>query len=84
VYTLAESLNASLDDMQAQLSGVVDHLNMGSSCDSPLDNITQILNEHLSSLEWIEQTTNEFSGKLALLKEGEGKAWKLQQRVHRQ
>lgn len=81
-YKLAERLNASLDDMQHQLSGVVDHLNMRGSGDTPLDQITLILNDHLSSLEWLEASTVEFNAKLALLEKEEAEAWKFQQRIH--
>ena len=83
-YTLAERLNKQLDDISSQLSTVVEQLNSSRkiSSDSPLDTITQILNEHLSSLEWLEKQGSDFEQKLAALNHLGQDAWKKQTRVH--
>ena len=67
-YTLAENLNASLDDMSGQLSTLIQEMNAMSSktqdSDDPLTMIVRILGEHLTSLEWVNENVNELSAKV--------------------
>jgi hypothetical protein len=73
-YGLAETLNASLDDMQYQLCSIVDHMNLGTG-ETNIDMITKILNEHLNSLEWLENKSEEFGNVVKSLKSVENDAW---------
>jgi nuclear pore complex protein Nup62 len=77
---LAEHLNTKLDDMASSLSIVINELNSArkksenssntnSALDeSPLESITQILNAHLTSLEWIERSSSKLEVKVERLK----------------
>jgi nuclear pore complex protein Nup62 len=82
-YTLAEILNTKLDDMGSQLAIVINDLNQsrkanegggnyygssGLDDSSPLESITAILNAHLASLEWIENTAVKLESKVEKLK----------------
>ena len=79
-YVLAEHLNTKLDDMASSLSIVINELNNArkkgdtntSSIfgidESPLESITQILNAHLTSLEWIERSSGKLELKVEKLK----------------
>lgn len=73
-YTLAEHLNSKLDDMTSSLSVVIEELNATRRSDtsaldeSPLQAITQILNSHLTSLEWIERSSIKLEAKVEALK----------------
>jgi hypothetical protein len=66
---LAEKLHKQLDDMSLQLSTVVEQLNSTRKVptESPLDSITQILNEHLVSLEWLEKSSHELEQRIEVL-----------------
>ena len=82
-YILAEKMNISLDDMQNQLSSVVAQLNMSNISKSngdQIDAITQILNEHLNSLEWLEKNAKEIGASLMDVEGISRHAWSSHQR----
>ncbi|KAG0937147.1 hypothetical protein G6F57_007822 [Rhizopus arrhizus] len=70
-YGLAESLNSQLDDVNRNLNIMVEEINrMGSSKQASADEddvvgqIVQILNSHLSSLQWIDTHSTELQAKI--------------------
>ena len=67
-YGLAETLNSNLDDLSSQLSGLIDEMNhltsKSDTKDDSLGMIVRILGEHLSSLEWLNDSANELDVKL--------------------
>ncbi|KAJ3368554.1 hypothetical protein HDU91_000466 [Kappamyces sp. JEL0680] len=92
-YTLAEHLNTKLDDMTSSLAVVIGDLNasrqsqsstLGSGLgeESPLDSITQVLNAHLTSLEWIERSSGKLEGKIEKIRGLEEMAHKNVERVY--
>jgi nuclear pore complex protein Nup62 len=86
-YTLAENLNASLDDMSSQLSTLIHEMNAMSSksddSDDPLNMIVRILGEHLTSLEWVNESVNAVSSKIVDLNGLAASAESDAERVHR-
>ncbi|KAJ3270752.1 hypothetical protein HDV01_007444 [Terramyces sp. JEL0728] len=80
-YTLAEHLNTKLDEMTVSLGSVISELNTSRQPkqaleDSPLSSIIQILNSHLTSLEWIEKSNQELEVKVEQLKRIQNEAEK--------
>lgn len=66
-YCLAESLDSQLKQMSEDLKEVVEHLNEANKYSDPNDPIVQIgkiLNAHMSSLQWIEQSTSTITQRL--------------------
>lgn len=74
--------------MLGQLTSIVEHMNLTSGATgtntemSTINCITKILNEHLTSLEWIDEKSVEFAKRLEILKLAEAESWKLKERVH--
>ncbi|KAF9093910.1 FG-nucleoporin nsp1 [Mortierella sp. AD031] len=68
-YSLAESLNKQLDDMSLNLTSMIEEINQtstkpeGDSSD-PVNQIVQILNSHLTSLQWIDDNTTSLQSKV--------------------
>lgn len=59
-YKLAENIDAQLKRMAQDLKDIIEHLNtFGSPADTtePLQQICKILNAHMDSLQWINQTS---------------------------
>ncbi|KAG0267032.1 FG-nucleoporin nsp1 [Mortierella polycephala] len=61
-YSLAENLNKQLDDMSQNLTSMIDEINQTApkaddESGDPVSQIVQILNAHLTSLQWIDETT---------------------------
>lgn len=70
-YSLAEGLNETLSAMESDLGEMIKVINkagttLGKTSDSedPLSQIVKILNEHLSSLQWIDTHTTEVIEKI--------------------
>jgi len=66
-YKLAEKVNSQLDQMQKTLAQLIVKINNQQAPeeqDSPVFKIIDILNQHLSSLQWIDQTTQELNTKI--------------------
>lgn len=66
-YSLAESLDTQLHQMSEDLKEVIEHLNEANKSqdtNDPIVQIGQILNAHMSSLQWIESTAGEISTKI--------------------
>jgi nuclear pore complex protein Nup62 len=87
-YHIAEMLNSKLDDMTSSLSVVIQELNTSKAQknvldDSPIASIVQILNDHLTCLEWIEQSGGELEGKLERLRSVQEEAVTVQERIHK-
>lgn len=61
VYELAETLDSQTTQMAEQLKETIDHLNelnRAQDENNPVIQISRILNAHMNSLQWLEQTTN--------------------------
>ena len=70
-YLLAETLNAKLDEMTSSLGIVIDATNSTKANrvdDSPLSSIVQVLNSHLTVLEWLERSTSELESKVETIR----------------
>lgn len=66
-YLMAESLDTQLKQMGEDLKEVIEHLNEANKDRDPNDPIVQIgkiLNAHMSSLQWIENSTSHITSKL--------------------
>lgn len=70
-YMLATDLHTHLDDISGSLSQMIESVNGLSlqsaakeSSQDPLSQITQILNTHLESLQWIDGAVREVEGKV--------------------
>lgn len=73
-YVLATELHAHLDDLSTSLTQMIDSVNTLSlsntnnlsphSGDDPMIQISQILNSHLESLQWIDGAVREVEGKV--------------------
>ncbi|KAI6047304.1 Nsp1-like C-terminal region-domain-containing protein [Pisolithus marmoratus] len=73
-YVLATELHAHLDDLSTSLTQMIDSVNTLSlsatngssprSGDDPMMQISQILNTHLESLQWIDGAVREVEGKV--------------------
>lgn len=68
-YSLAENLNKQLDDMSLNLGSMIEEINQtapmvdGASSD-PVGQIVQILNAHLTSLQWIDESTTHLQSRV--------------------
>ncbi len=85
-YTLAESLNSQLDDMSSQLSTLIQDMNVLSSQqdnDDPMNLIVRILGEHLTSLEWINQSVHHLGDKVKDLQQHAEVAQSEADRLHK-
>ncbi|KAJ3377560.1 FG-nucleoporin nsp1 [Lobulomyces angularis] len=73
-YLVAENINKQLDDMGKQLKNLIEDINLSKNenkvkgsgegmldegDDTPIDYIVKILGQHLSSLEWLDQSTTQ-------------------------
>ncbi|ORX91459.1 hypothetical protein K493DRAFT_227920 [Basidiobolus meristosporus CBS 931.73] len=72
-YNLAEGLNKQLDDMSKNLATMIDEINQSAVLsgtkeaqddEDPIAQIVQILNAHLTSLEWIDQNSSSLNAQL--------------------
>lgn len=66
-YSLAESLDTQLRQMSEDLKEVIEHLNEANKVqdtNDPIVQIGQILNAHMSSLQWIESTASDIATKM--------------------
>ena len=66
-YQMAESLDAQLQRMSDDLREIIEHLNTtNKSADdnSPVIQIGRVLNAHMDSLQWIDQTSTDVQRKL--------------------
>ncbi len=68
-YQLAETLDAQLQRMSDDLREVIEHLNTSQSSKGdddtdPVVQIGRVLNAHMDSLQWIDQTTVQVQRKL--------------------
>jgi nuclear pore complex protein Nup62 len=85
-YHIAEMLNSKLDDMTSSLSVVINELNATKQNvfeESPITNIVQILNDHLTCLEWIEKSSGELESKLEKLRGVQDEALQVQERIQK-
>lgn len=89
-YGMAESLNAQLDDVNRNLNVMVEEINkMGSSQQISTDDedvvgqIVQILNSHLSSLQWIDTHSIELQNKIKEVSKLQGEVVRNQEPLHR-
>ncbi|KAI9591776.1 Nsp1-like C-terminal region-domain-containing protein [Syncephalis fuscata] len=66
-YDMASSLNHQLDDMSRALTAVIEEVNRvggeggQATADDPLMQVVQILDAHLTSLEWVDRNASELS-----------------------
>lgn len=68
-YSLAENLNKQLDDMSLNLTSMIEEINQTSTktegeSGDPVNQIVQILDSHLASLQWIEDSTISLQSKV--------------------
>lgn len=66
-YYMAETLDSQLKQMSEDVKEVIEHLNEANKFADPNDPIIQIgkiLNAHMSSLQWIEQSTEGINNRL--------------------
>ncbi|RKF56489.1 Nucleoporin nsp1 [Golovinomyces cichoracearum] len=70
-YKLAENLTERLDDMGKNLTNMIDAINDASSTlsktgkpDDPLSSIVRVLNNHLATLQWIDENTETLKSKV--------------------
>lgn len=66
-YSMAETLDSQLKQMSEDVKEVIEHLNEANKFSDPNDPIIQIgkiLNAHMSSLQWIEQSTEGINNRL--------------------
>ncbi|KAI8842567.1 hypothetical protein BC829DRAFT_343385, partial [Chytridium lagenaria] len=74
-YSLAETLSRQVDDMGRQLSGIIDEINSAKGAhgvevggarveENPVNKIIRILDTHLTSLQWLDESTEEMGGKI--------------------
>ncbi|XP_063704216.1 nuclear pore glycoprotein p62 [Culicoides brevitarsis] len=66
-YMMAETLDSQLKQMLEDVKEVVEHLNEANKFADPNDHITKIgkiLNAHMSSLQWIDKSTEEINNRL--------------------
>jgi nuclear pore complex protein Nup62 len=68
-YQLAEDLNRQLDQMGVTLRELIKKINsnqqQSADDDNPIYQIVQILNAHLNSLQWIDQSSSALQHKIA-------------------
>jgi nuclear pore complex protein Nup62 len=67
VYELAANLDSQTKQMAEQLKETIDHLNelnRAQDENNPVIQISRILNAHMNSLQWIEQTANSTQSQL--------------------
>lgn len=66
-YLMAETLDSQLKQMSEDLKEVVEHLNEANKFSDPSDPMVQIgriLNAHMSSLQWIDNSTSMIANRL--------------------
>lgn len=70
-YHTAQLLNDHLEQMGKDLAGLIDEINKASTTinkttnqEDPLSQIVRVLNNHLSSLQWIDAHTNSIQEKI--------------------
>lgn len=77
-YALAERLNTQLDDMSRSLGSMIDEVNglsaprgRDASGEDPITQISTILNAHLGSLKWIDESAVQLRDRLEALRRGQ-------------
>jgi nuclear pore complex protein Nup62 len=77
-YALAERLNAQLDDMSRSLGSMIDEVNglsaprgRDGAWEDPITQISAILNAHLGSLKWIDESAVQLRDRLEALRRGQ-------------
>ncbi|CAH2058100.1 unnamed protein product, partial [Iphiclides podalirius] len=71
MYSLAENLDSQLRQMSEDLKEVIEHLNetnRSQDTNDPIVQIGRILNAHMSSMQWIDNSIAQISTKLDQLK----------------
>ncbi|XP_048002455.1 nuclear pore glycoprotein p62 [Leguminivora glycinivorella] len=71
MYNLAENLDSQLKTMSQDLKEVIEHLNetnRSQDSNDPIGQIGRILNAHMSSMQWIDNSIAQISTKLDQLK----------------
>lgn len=71
MYSLAENLDTQLRQMSEDLKEVIEHLNetnRSQDSNDPIVQIGRILNAHMSSMQWIDNSIAQISTKLDQLK----------------
>ncbi|XP_048487321.1 nuclear pore glycoprotein p62 [Plutella xylostella] len=71
MYSLAENLDSQLRQMSEDLKEVIEHLNetnRGQDSSDPIVQIGRILNAHMSSMQWVDNSIAQISTKLDQLK----------------
>lgn len=66
-YQMAETLDAQLQRMSDDLREIIEHLNSSNRNQDesdPVVQISRVLNAHMDSLQWIDQTTAQVQKKL--------------------
>ncbi|CAB4054083.1 NUP62 [Lepeophtheirus salmonis] len=66
-YHLAETMDAQLQRMSEDLKEIIEHLNSANrhqDSNDPIVQIGRVLNAHMDSLQWIDQSTSQVQRKL--------------------
>lgn len=82
-YTLAEVVNKRLDDMGDSLDGLVKQFNETNSEENPIVQLSQILNAHFNSLQYLDQSASQIQNKIQDLMLQADRAQVEQERLHR-
>lgn len=84
-YTMAEDLNKQVDDMGQNLDKLTKQINEAQrmSKDDPVQQIVEILNGHLTTLQWIDQNAASLQNKLQILTKKSQTAVVEQERLRR-
>merc|ERR1719206_208044 len=71
VYAMAESIDQNLNSLNERLQTKIHELNQSNQAfqnsQHPLTPVVDILNNHMASLNWIDDKTNEITDKLSLI-----------------
>ena len=75
-YHLAEGLNKQMDDMGAQLKAMIEGINLKRAPveETAVSVIVKILGQHLSSLQWLDESAREMEASIRVLDEKAGEA----------
>jgi nuclear pore complex protein Nup62 len=72
MYSLAESVNAELDECVKGLGGMIEEINAsakGSGGGDMLGEVVKVLNEQLVSLGWIDEVSSKVEERVARLEQ---------------
>lgn len=67
-YTMSESVHVQLMSLSDDLADMIDHINAANKCadqTNPMVQISRILNAHMDSLQWVEESTSLLQKQLA-------------------